>query len=91
MKARAHIFIQGLVQGVFFRSFVRSEANMLGVKGWVKNLSDGRVEAVLEGDKDQIEKLIELCKKGPPNARVESVAIEWETYSGHFRDFEIKH
>jgi acylphosphatase len=90
MKSRAHLLISGDVQGVFFRSFVRSESNVRDVKGWVKNLSDGRVEAVLEGDKDQVEKVIELCRRGPPVSVIEDVAIEWEKYTGGFKGFEIR-
>ncbi len=91
MKSRAHIFISGLVQGVFFRSFVRSEARIRQVTGWVKNLPDGRVEAVLEGEREKIEELIKLCHQGPPGARVEGVSVEWEKYSGRFKDFEIRY
>ncbi len=90
MKVKARVFIQGTVQGVFFRSFVRSEAKLKGLKGWVRNLPDGRVEAVIEGEKEDVEKLIELCKRGPPGADVESVSVEWERYSGRFNDFEIR-
>jgi len=91
MKSRAHIFISGLVQGVFFRSFVRSEARIREITGWVKNLSDGRVEAVLEGEREKIEELIKLCHQGPPGAHVEGVSVEWEKYSGRFKDFEIRY
>lgn len=91
MKVRAHVFVSGRVQGVFFRSEIRHEAKKRNVKGWVRNLPDGRVEAVFEGDKENVEELIEFCKRGPPGARVTSVKVIWESYSGGFREFEIRY
>ena len=87
MKARAHVFISGLVQGVFFRSSTCGEAQKLGVKGFVRNLPDGRVEAVFEGEKEKVEKIVAWCRKGPPTAWVEKVEVIWEEYKGEFRDF----
>ena len=72
-KVRAHVFIKGRVQGVLFRYTTRDEANLRGVKGWVRNLRDGRVEAVFEGDKNKVDELIEFCHYGPPAAKVSSV------------------
>lgn len=72
---RVHIFISGLVQGVGFRVAVRDKMEEWGILGWVENLADGRVEAVFEGDKEQIEKMVEWCRKGPPLARVEKVDV----------------
>jgi acylphosphatase len=86
---RVHLFIDGLVQGVFFRSTTRSVAKKYGIKGWVKNLPDGRVEVVAEGEEENIQKLIEFCKRGPPGAIVMDVQIIWEEYKGEFDDFEI--
>ena len=91
MKARAHVFVRGRVQGVFFRSETRTEAKRHGVKGWVRNLPDGRVEAVLEGEEGNVKELIGFCKRGPPGARVTSVDVIWENYTGEFRDFEIRY
>jgi len=88
-KVRAHLYIEGLVQGVFFRKYTREVAKKYNVKGWVKNLPDGRVEALLEGDKENVEKVIEFCKKGPPGAIVDNVEIIWEEYKGEFDDFKI--
>ena len=65
-KARAHVMIQGMVQGVFFRSTIRSQAKLLEVNGWTRNTTDGHVEAVFEGDRDRVEKIITFCWKGPP-------------------------
>ncbi len=89
MKVRAHIFISGRVQGVFFRYRTQDVAMDHNVKGWVRNLPDGRVEAVLEGEKDDVEKVIEFCKVGPPGARVTNLEIEWEPYKGEFKNFQI--
>jgi acylphosphatase len=86
---RVHLFIDGLVQGVFFRSTTRSVAKKYSIKGWVKNLPDGRVEVVAEGEEENIQKLIEFCKKGPPGAIVTDVQIIWEEYKGEFDDFKI--
>ncbi len=89
MKVRAHVFISGRVQGVFFRSTAKEWADELGIKGWIRNLPDGRVEAVIEGDKDKVDEMLELLRRGPPLAVVEDVEIDWEDYKGEFRDFRI--
>ncbi len=89
MKVRAHVFISGRVQGVFFRSTAKEWADELGIKGWIRNLPDGRVEAVIEGDKDKVDEMLELLRRGPPLAVVEDVKIDWEDYKGEFRDFRI--
>lgn len=91
MKVRAHVFVSGMVQGVFFRSETQYEAKKRGVKGWVRNLQDGRVEAVFEGEEEKVKELINFCKRGPPGARVTSVDVMWESYTGEFKDFEIKY
>jgi acylphosphatase len=91
MKVRAHVFVSGWVQGVFFRSETRHEAKKRGVKGWVRNLPDGRVEAVFEGEEEAVKELIEFCKSGPPGARVTSVDVIWENYTGKFKGFEIRY
>jgi acylphosphatase len=91
MKVRAHVFISGMVQGIFFRSETRNEAKKLGVKGWVRNLSDGRVEAVFEGEEKSVKELIEFCRRGPLGARVTGVDITWENYTGEFRNFEVRY
>ena len=91
MKVRAHIFISGMVQGVFFRSETRHEAKNRGVKGWVRNIPDGRVEAIFEGEQENVKELIDFCKRGPPEARVTNIDIIWENYTGEFRNFEVKY
>jgi len=91
LKVRAHVIITGRVQGVFFRTETQDEAIRKGVTGWVRNMPDGRVEAVFEGEKDNVEKLIEFCRRGPPGARVTKVEVVWENYMGEFRDFRIRY
>ncbi len=86
---RAHLFISGKVQGVFYRAFTKEVADSLGLKGWVRNLKDGRVEAVFEGDEDKISIAIERCKEGPIYARVDNIEIIWEEPEG-LLDFEIR-
>ncbi len=88
---RAHLRIYGLVQGVFFRSSMRAVAHKLGVKGWVRNLPDGSVEAVVEGSRDAVEEIIRWAHRGPPAAVVERVEVRWEEYKGEFKDFRIKY
>jgi len=89
VKVRAHVYVSGRVQGVFFRYETRREAVKRNVKGWVRNLPDGRVEAVFEGEKEDVEKLIDFCHKGPPLAKVEKVEVFWEKYKGEFKDFKL--
>jgi len=91
MKVRAHAYISGRVQGVFFRYETKREAVKRNVKGWVRNLPDGRVEALFEGEKENVLELIEFCKRGPPGARVKSVKVEWNEYTGEFKDFYIRY
>lgn len=91
MKVRATVRVSGIVQGVLFRSNVRSVALGLGVKGWVRNTEDGRVEAVLEGNKEDVERVIEFCRKGPPGAVVDHTGVKHGEYVGRFRGFFIKH
>jgi len=91
MKVRAHVFIRGRVQGVFFRSETENEAKKHDVKGWVCNLPDGKVEAVFEGEEKNVKELVEFCKRGPPGARITNVEIIWENYTGEFRSFEAKY
>ena len=86
---RAHIVVRGLVQGVFFRATTRERARQLGVKGWVRNLPDGSVEAVFEGTKGAVEELIRWCHRGSLGARVEGVDVEWQDYRAEFDHFDI--
>lgn len=88
---RAHLFISGRVQGVFFRSNTRKKAMELGLGGWVRNLNDGRVEAVFEGEESSIEKVITWCHQGPSYASVDDVEVYWEEYRDEFQTFSIRY
>jgi acylphosphatase len=81
-KVRAHVFVSGRVQGVFYRAEARDHARTRRLGGWVRNRSDGRVEAVFEGARPQVESMIDWCRKGPPLARVTSVEVSWESPVG---------
>jgi len=88
-KQRIHIFVTGKVQGVFFRQALKVIAKKNDVFGWVKNLKDGRVEAVLEGDEEKINRLVEWAHGGPANARVKDVEIKNEQFIGEFSKFDV--
>jgi len=90
-KVRVHVYVRGWVQGVFFRSETQDEAIKHGVCGWVRNLPDGRVEAVFEGEKEKVDRLVEFCRRGPLGARVTQVEVAWEDYKGESRDFRIRY
>ena len=91
MTVRAHVYISGRVQGVFFRYETRLLARRLGVKGWVRNLPDGRVEAVFEGEREAVERMLEFCRRGPVGAVVTDVKILWEKPTNEFKDFTIRY
>ncbi len=86
---RAHVFVSGRVQGVYFREYTRIEANKVGVTGWVRNLWDGRVEAVFEGRPEAVEHMVQWCHKGSPRARVEKVDVKYEPCTGEFSYFRV--
>jgi acylphosphatase len=86
---RKHIFVSGRVQGVYYRVFVRKTAWETGVKGWVRNRRDGRVEAVMEGEPEAVDEAIRLCRQGPPGALVEKIEIDLGPFTGEFVDFNI--
>ena len=88
---RVRVFIKGKVQGVFFRQALKVKAKQNNVFGWVKNLIDGRVEAVLEGDEERVNNLVEWCHGGPANARVEDVEIKNEKFTNEFSEFDVKY
>ena len=87
--SRAHVYVYGMVQGVFFRASTRDRARSYGVKGWVKNCEDGGVEAVFEGEKDAVDKVVNWCRKGPAGAFVERIDVRWEKYPDEFSEFSI--
>ncbi|MEM3046570.1 MAG: acylphosphatase [Candidatus Bathyarchaeia archaeon] len=89
-KVRVRLFISGIVQGVFYRAETRGMALRLGVKGWVRNLPDGRVEALLEGDRERVEQLVQWCRRGPEGAVVRKVEVSQEPYRGDLTSFEAR-
>ena len=91
MKARAHVYVSGYVTGVFFRAHTQELAERLGVRGWVRNMHDGRVEAVFEGERGQVEEMVKFCHRGPPGARVKNVEVKWENPKGEFSGFEVRY
>jgi len=83
--------VEGLVQGVFFRDSTRQVAGRLGLAGWVKNLPDGRVEAVFQGKRESCERALEFVRLGPPASRVEHVEFEWEDQEEDLTDYRIRY
>lgn len=90
MKKSIRLYINGTVQGVFFRMFVKQNAEKYNVKGFVRNLEDGRIEVFLEGDTDNVNKMVELCRKGPPHAKIKNIGIKKESFQ-NFRTFKVLH
>ncbi|MBI3358807.1 MAG: acylphosphatase [Nitrospirae bacterium] len=88
-KSGAHIFINGQVQGVGFRNFAQRYAFLLSLKGFVKNLSDGRVEIEIEGERARIDLFLEHLHRGPSLSKVIDLEVSWTTASDRFRDFSI--
>lgn len=88
-KRRVHVWITGRVHGVFFRAYTRDTARLAGVNGWVRNLPDGRVEAIFEGNNENVESVVNWCHEGSPISRVDNVEVLEEVYSGEFADFRI--
>lgn len=86
---QAHVFVSGFVQGVGYRQFVKYHAKKLGLAGWVRNLADRRVEAVIQGNEESLKKIIHRCNKGPFFAEVKNVAVEWEDVGEVFKDFIV--
>lgn len=87
---RVHVWISGRVQGVFFRASTRKSARRLGLSGWVRNLSDGRVEALAEGPEAEVNRWLEWCRSGPPVARVDEVETVWEEVQGDLKGFDLR-
>jgi acylphosphatase len=88
-RTQAHVFVSGRVQGVYYRANTRDQARELGVDGWVRNLDDGRVEAVFAGPPEAVESMVEWCHTGSPAAEVEDVAVEYEN-PGEYDGFRIR-
>lgn len=88
---RVHLLIEGRVQGVFFRAYARDQAVQLRLTGWVRNTSDGRVEAMVEGNENLVETYINWCRQGPPSAKVTQVTVEKQEYRGEFNLFSVRY
>jgi acylphosphatase len=83
--------VRGRVQGVFYRSFVQERARQLHLTGYVRNLPGGAVEVDAEGEKQNLEKMVDYLQAGPPGSRVDNVATEWSPYTGNYRDFKVSY
>lgn len=90
MKKSIRLYITGTVQGVFFRSFIKTNAEKFNVKGFTRNLEDGRIEVFLEGDSNDVNKMAELCKHGPKHSIINKVEIKPERFQD-FNTFKILH
>ena len=87
----AEILVSGRVQGVYYRAFTLEAAQRLGLSGFCRNLPDGRVEVIAEGDRGVIETLVEQLRVGPPRAKVEAVQVDWKPAERRFKDFSIRY
>lgn len=90
MKKSVRVYINGIVQGVFFRAFIKENAERYNVKGFTRNLEDGRIEIFLEGDSENVNKMINLCKKGPRHSKITHVEIKPEKFQD-FKTFKVLH
>jgi acylphosphatase len=91
MQFRAHVMVSGMVQGVFFRSLTKRKADSLNVKGWIRNLPDGRVEAVFEGEENAVKAIIDFCMHGPRGAVVADLNVKPEDFRSEFEEFKIRY
>ena len=87
---RVRLFISGTVQGVSYRASTQEQARKRGIIGWVRNLEDGRVEALAQGSKTPVEELVAWCRRGPPAAKVEKVALSFEHVGDEFEAFDVR-
>ncbi|MBI2042908.1 acylphosphatase [Candidatus Pacearchaeota archaeon] len=90
MKKSIRLYIEGTVQGVFFRNFIKESAEKEDVHGFVRNLEDGRIEIFLEGDNEKVDRMIEICKKGPRHSQIKNVVLKEEKFQD-FKDFKVLH
>jgi len=89
MKRSVKLLVKGTVQGIFFRKFVKENADSLGLRGFVRNLETGNVEIFAEGEKDKIESFLEKCREGPAHSQIKEVLVEDKKFSGEYPDFKI--
>lgn len=90
MKKSVRIYVKGTVQGVFYRQFIKENAERYNVKGFVRNLEDGRVEVFAEGNQEDVDKLIELCRQGPKHSKIDDVEVKEERFQD-FKEFKLLH
>jgi acylphosphatase len=91
VKIRAHVIVTGNVQGVFYRAETASRAKQFNITGWVRNLPDGRVEAIFDGEETNVQKIVDFCRKGPTNASVVDVDVRRHEWKGEFESFTIRY
>ena len=91
MKTNVHVIISGRVQGVWFRASTKQKAEQLGLTGWVRNISDGCVEAVFEGEEQLVNQMIEWCHSGPPLSKVKNVDAKNQNPTNGFDGFSIRY
>ncbi|MEW6554969.1 MAG: acylphosphatase [Actinomycetota bacterium] len=89
--ARAHVVVSGRVQGVYYRSYAADAARELGITGWVMNTPGGDVEAVFEGDRGAVDRMIDWCWRGSPSSRVDDVRVTWEEATGELEGFDVRY
>jgi acylphosphatase len=90
MKKSVRLYLTGVVQGVFFRNYIQENAEKLNIKGFVRNLEDGRIEIFIEGDIDAVKKMLSICEKGPKHSQIRKIEVKPERFQG-FRTFKILH
>jgi acylphosphatase len=88
---RAHVYVSGRVQGVSFRYYTVRQASQCDVQGWVRNLADGRVEAIFEGPAGQVRQMVDWCQQGSPAARVDDLQVNWSEATGEWSDFHVRY
>ena len=91
MKKNVHVIISGRVQGVWFRANTRQKAEQLGITGWVRNTKEGNVEAIFEGEENQVNEMIQWCYRGPPLAKIKKVEIINQNTTNNYNEFSIKY
>ena len=89
MKKAARVVVQGPVQGIFFRQFIKEHADNLKLTGFCRNLEDGTVEIIAEGEAEPIERLVGFAKSGPQHAQIRNVEVEEKKWSGDFKEFKV--
>ena len=89
MKKAVRFTLSGTVQWVFFRQFCKEKADKLGLKGYLRNLEDGNIEVMVEGEMDKINEMYKVLKQGPPHSQIRNIKLENRKWSGEFKDFSI--